>query len=166
MKLSVIIPAFNAERLLPGYLEHLADAMRANASPSWSAEVIVCDNNSTDRTPQVARAAGARVVFDPLNQVSRTRNAVTRAASGDWLLILDADSSLHPATLANLLRRIASGRCSLAPPTAIVSACSVSSYCWSCRARMSPACRGSLPAGTARRASSRRVGMPTSCARG
>jgi len=111
MKLSVIIPAFNEEKLLPGCLARVAAALRANAAPGWSAEVIVCDNNSTDRTAEVARAAGARVVFEPVNQISRARNAGARAASGDWLLFIDADSYLHPATLADLLRCIGRGRC-------------------------------------------------------
>jgi glycosyltransferase involved in cell wall biosynthesis len=59
----------------------------------WSTELIVCDNNSTDRTAQIARAAGAKVVFEPANQISRARNAGAAAASGDWLLFVDADSS-------------------------------------------------------------------------
>ena len=32
-------------------------------------EIIVCDNNSTDRTRDIARAAGAMVVFEPVNQI-------------------------------------------------------------------------------------------------
>jgi glycosyltransferase involved in cell wall biosynthesis len=111
MKLSVVIPAFNEEKLLPGCLEHLAAAIAANASPWWSAEVVVCDNNSSDRTALVARQAGARVVFEPVNQISRARNAGAAAATGDWLLFIDADSYLHPATLTDLLRAVAAGRC-------------------------------------------------------
>jgi glycosyltransferase involved in cell wall biosynthesis len=111
MKLSVIIPAYNEEKLLPGCLAQVAAAVRANASPDWSAEVIVCDNNSTDRTPQLAREARAQVVFEPVNQISRARNAGARAASGDWLLFIDADSYLHPTTLADLLRALRRGRC-------------------------------------------------------
>ena len=111
MKLSVIIPAFNEEKLLPGCLEHLAATLRANTSSKWSAEVIVCDNNSTDRTAQIAREAGAQVVFEPVNQISRARNAGARAATGDWLLFIDADSHLHPGTLADLLRCVGRDRC-------------------------------------------------------
>jgi glycosyltransferase involved in cell wall biosynthesis len=54
----------------------------------------VCDNNSTDRTAEVARQAGATVVFEPVNQIARARNTGARHASGDWLLFVDADS--HP----------------------------------------------------------------------
>jgi glycosyltransferase involved in cell wall biosynthesis len=111
MKLSVVIPAFNEEKLLPACLAHLGAALRANASPGWAAEVIVCDNNSTDRTAELARATGAQVVFEPINQISRARNAGARVASGDWLLFIDADSFLHPATLADLLRSVERGRC-------------------------------------------------------
>jgi glycosyltransferase involved in cell wall biosynthesis len=111
VKLSIIIPAFNEEKLLPGCLARVHAAIAANVAPGWSAEVIVCDNNSSDRTAEVARQGGARVVFEPVNQISRARNAGASVASGDWLLFLDADSFLHPATLADLLRAIGRGDC-------------------------------------------------------
>ena len=110
MKLSVIIPAFNEEKLLPGVLAQAFAALRAHAAPDWSAEVILCDNNSTDRTAALAHAAGAQVVFEPVNQISRARNAGARVASGDWFLFIDADSYLHAATVAELLRCIRRGR--------------------------------------------------------
>ena len=44
----------------------------------WETEVVVCDNNSTDRTAEIARAAGARVVFEPFNQIARARNTGAR----------------------------------------------------------------------------------------
>ena len=86
MKLSVIVPAFNEERLLPATLVNLKEVV----PPPF--ELIVCDNNSTDRTGEVARAAGAQLVFEPVNQISRARNRGAAAATGDWLLFVDADS--------------------------------------------------------------------------
>jgi glycosyltransferase involved in cell wall biosynthesis len=86
VKLSVIVPAFNEERLLPATLVNLKEKV----PPPF--ELIVCDNNSTDRTAEIARAAGATVVFEPVNQISRARNRGAAAASGDWLLFVDADS--------------------------------------------------------------------------
>ena len=59
----------------------------------WKMEVMVCDNNSTDRTAAIAEAAGARVVFEAENQISRSRNAAGNAARGDWIIFLDADST-------------------------------------------------------------------------
>lgn len=110
MKLSVIIPAYNEEKLLPGCLESVFAALDAHKSHDCTSEVIVVDNNSTDRTAELARAAGATVVFEPLNQISRARNAGARVAQGDWFLFVDADSQLHPATLAELLCRVRKGR--------------------------------------------------------
>ena len=106
MKLSVVIPAFNEERLLPATLAHLAAAIQAFEARGWAAEVIVCDNNSTDATAQVARAAAARVVFEPVNQIARARNAGAAAASGDWLLFVDADCQPGVALFEDLFAAI------------------------------------------------------------
>ena len=105
MKLSVIVPAFNEERLLAGSLAVIREAMVAFADT----ELIVCDNNSTDRTAGIARAAGARVVFEPLNQIARARNAGAAQASGDWLLFVDADSYPTIELLEETRAVIASG---------------------------------------------------------
>ena len=92
MKLSVVVPAFNEERLLAGSLAAIRAALRAFDQAGWTCELIVCDNNSTDGTAGIARAAGARVVFEPVNQIARARNAGAAQASGEWLLFVDADS--------------------------------------------------------------------------
>jgi glycosyltransferase involved in cell wall biosynthesis len=92
VKASVVVPAFNEERLLAGSLAAIREAMRAFDAAGWASELIVCDNNSTDRTAEIARAAGATVVFEPVNQIARARNAGAARASGDWLVFVDADS--------------------------------------------------------------------------
>jgi glycosyltransferase involved in cell wall biosynthesis len=92
LKLSVVVPAFNEERLLAATLEHIRSAAQGfDGAASW--ELIVCDNNSTDRTAEIARAAGAQVVFEPHNQISRARNRGAQAARGEWLVFIDADCS-------------------------------------------------------------------------
>jgi glycosyltransferase involved in cell wall biosynthesis len=112
MKLSIIIPAFNEEKELPHCLASVGQALARlaetdPAADNLQAEIIVTDNNSTDATATLARAAGAHVVFEPINQISRARNAGAAAAKGDWLLFIDADSRLHWATLVDLLSAIA-----------------------------------------------------------
>lgn len=89
LKLSVVVPAFNEEKLLGATLASIGEAARL---PGWEVELVVCDNNSTDRTAEIARAAGATVVFEPINQISRARNAGAARAAGDWLVFVDADS--------------------------------------------------------------------------
>lgn len=91
MKLSVLIPAFNEEKRIGTCIRSVHAALSANARPELQTEIIVADNNSKDATPQIARQEGAHVVFEPVNQISRARNPGARAATGDWLLFLDAD---------------------------------------------------------------------------
>jgi glycosyltransferase involved in cell wall biosynthesis len=103
MKLSVVVPAFNEERLLAATLGNLKAVLPADC------ELIVCDNNSTDRTAEIARAAGATVVFEPVNQISRARNRGAAAATGDWLLFVDADSLPSRELIVETLQTIRSG---------------------------------------------------------
>lgn len=109
MKISVVVPAFNEERLLLGTLAALPDAMRVVEERGWSWELIVCDNNSTDRTAALARGFGAKVVFEPVNQISRARNRGAAHASGDWLAFVDADSRLSPELMREAADAIDAG---------------------------------------------------------
>lgn len=103
---SVIIPAYNEEVCLPATLMYLKRNMAAVCAPG---EIIVVDNNSTDETPDIARRFGARVVFEAFNQISRARNAGGRAARGDYLIFLDADTFLNTDLLTAALSKLAGG---------------------------------------------------------
>lgn len=111
MKLSVVVPAFNEERLLAGSLAAIRDALHAFEGAGWSTELIVCDNNSTDRTAEIARNEGATVVFEPVNQIARARNAGAARATGDWLLFVDADSYPDTDLMNEVVDAIRGGRC-------------------------------------------------------
>ena len=111
MKISVIVPAFNEERLLSASLASIRAAMAAFDRRGWSSELIVCDNNSTDRTAEIARAAGATVVFEPFNQIARARNTGAAHAGGDWLVFVDADSQPSVELFAVAAGEIERGRC-------------------------------------------------------
>jgi glycosyltransferase involved in cell wall biosynthesis len=89
-------------------LHSVAVSVAANRTSGFTSEIIVVDNNSTDNTAELARQAGARVVFEPINQIGRARNAGAAHATGDWLLFLDADSLLSPGLLADIIRVIES----------------------------------------------------------
>ena len=95
--LSLLIPAYNEERLLPAVIDRVRASFDAVGFAEY--EIVVCDNNSTDATGEVALAKGARVVREPHNQISRARNTAARAASGKWLVFLDADTLLSPELL-------------------------------------------------------------------
>jgi glycosyltransferase involved in cell wall biosynthesis len=111
MKISIIIPAFNEERLIAGTLASVRNGMDELSRRGVESELIVCDNNSTDRTAELARAAGANVVFEPINQISRARNRGAAAAGGDWLIFVDADSNPDRELFAEVAEQIAAGRC-------------------------------------------------------
>src|SRR3954452_9659515 len=111
MLISVVIPAFNEERLLAESLRQVRAAMTAFDRRGWQSELIVCDNNSTDRTAEIARAAGANVVFEPVNQISRARNSGAAAATGDWLVFVDADSHPSAGLFTDMAKEIQSGTC-------------------------------------------------------
>jgi glycosyltransferase involved in cell wall biosynthesis len=110
VKASVVVPAFNEERLLAGSLAAMREAMHAFEDAGWASELIVCDNNSSDRTAEIAREAGATVVFEPVNQIARARNAGAARASGDWLVFVDADSYPDRNLFMDVMQVIQEGR--------------------------------------------------------
>ena len=109
LKIAIVIPAFNEEKLLPATLESVFTAAQALTARQWPFEVIVCDNNSSDRTAEIARGHGAQVVFEPVNQIGRARNCGAAAATGEWLIFVDADSHPSQALLEDVCEVIASG---------------------------------------------------------
>ncbi|WP_448809584.1 glycosyltransferase family 2 protein [Agromyces bauzanensis] len=98
--ISVIVPSYNDA----GYLAACLDALARQTRPAD--EVIVVDNASTDATAEVARAAGARVVSEPLRGIWPATAAGFDAATGDVLARLDADSVPGPGWLAEVEHRM------------------------------------------------------------
>ena len=95
--ISVCLIVKDEERMLPSCLESIADL---------ADEVVVYDTGSTDRTIDIARSAGARVIEGYWDEsFGRARNAALAQARGDWVLSLDADETLlaDPASLRTLL---------------------------------------------------------------
>jgi glycosyltransferase involved in cell wall biosynthesis len=111
VKISIVVPAFNEERLLGQSLTQMKLAADAFIRQGWKFELIVCDNNSTDHTAEIARSAGALVVFEPVNQIARARNRGAAAATGDWLIFVDADSYPSAGLFEEVAEQIQSGRC-------------------------------------------------------
>jgi glycosyltransferase involved in cell wall biosynthesis len=110
MKISIIVPAFNEEKLIRRTLVSIRDSASVFAEFGFEFELIVCDNNSSDRTSGIAEEQGAIVVFEKVNQIARARNTGASAATGDWLLFIDADSHPNPDLFRAVAREIQSGR--------------------------------------------------------
>jgi len=107
--ISFIVPAYNEEQFLGPTLRAIHAAASTLGHPY---EVIVVDDASTDRTVEVARTCGARIVSVHHRQIAGTRNAGARAASGDTLIFVDADTLVTAGTVQaslDALRRGAVG---------------------------------------------------------
>jgi len=107
MKFSIIIPARNEERFLGTCL----DSIRAAAKPyPGEVEVVVVLNRCTDGTEWIAREHGAKVVSDDAKNLAHLRNAGARASTGEILVTVDADSTMSPNMLAEIDRKLVSGK--------------------------------------------------------
>src|SRR6266536_6323603 len=104
--ISFIIPAYNEETELPSTL----GAIRAATSDlSQPLEIIVVDDASTDATPEIAEQAGARVVSIHRRQIAAARNAGARAAQGEYLFFVDADTRINKTHIAEATAAMESG---------------------------------------------------------
>src|SRR5512140_49666 len=105
MRVVAIIPALDEEASIAGVVRALAPHVE---------QVIVVDNGSRDRTAEVAREAGARVVSEPRRGYGQACLAGIAAAEGaDVLLFLDGDGSDDPAQARELLAPLVEGRADL-----------------------------------------------------
>jgi glycosyltransferase involved in cell wall biosynthesis len=104
---SVIVPAYNAQETLAETLES------ALAQTEQPVEVICVDDGSTDATLGVASrfADRMRVLTGPNSGVSAARNRGFAESSGEWIVFLDADDLLCPATLRTRLLLAEASEC-------------------------------------------------------
>ena len=102
--LSFIVPAYNEEFELPRTLA----AIRA-AAGDREFEIIVVDDGSTDRTATRARDNGANVVSINRRQIAAARNAGGRAATGDTLFFVDADTQISEAHVTGAIAALHAG---------------------------------------------------------
>lgn len=90
------IPCFNAERWL-------ANAIESALAQTWPhCEVIVVDDGSTDRSPEIARSFGDRIRRFATNHTggNHARNIALHEGRGEWVQFLDADDYLEPEKIA------------------------------------------------------------------
>jgi glycosyltransferase involved in cell wall biosynthesis len=104
--LSFVVPAHNEEALIGRTLDAIRLSAEAVGQPF---EMVVADDASTDRTAEVSRQHGASVVSVNYRHIAATRNAGARAARGDRLFFVDADTVVNPRVLKAALRVLDNG---------------------------------------------------------
>lgn len=104
--ISFVIPAYNEERYLGATLASIHAAARAVGEPY---EIVVADDASTDGTAALAENAGAKVVRVAHRQIAKTRNSGARAASGDMLIFVDADTTVDDKVVRAALEALRAG---------------------------------------------------------
>lgn len=101
MKLAAVIITRNEEAMLPHCLE----------SAAFADEIVVVDSHSSDRTVEIARAHGARVIETAdWPGFGVQKNRAVDAATGDWILSLDADERVTPELRDEILAAVAADR--------------------------------------------------------
>lgn len=101
MKISACVIVKNEEKNLPRWIGNMQQ---------FADEMVIVDTGSTDRTVEIARAAGARVYDFPWkNDFAAAKNFAIKQAKGDWIAFLDADEAFSEETVGRvrpLLKRI------------------------------------------------------------
>ncbi|MGC8751787.1 glycosyltransferase family 2 protein [Hydrotalea sp.] len=101
MKVSLLIPCYNAANFLP----RLIESARAQTMPFH--EIICYDDASTDETVAVGEALGVKMIRGERNSgPSVGRNRLIQVATGEWLHFHDADDILHPQFVATMTGNI------------------------------------------------------------
>ena len=96
MKLAFVIPAYNEEALIGKCVESvLAEVKRSGRD----CEVVVVNNNSTDRTAEIASAAGARVVDEKQKGIVSARDGGFQATTAELVANIDGDTMVTPGWL-------------------------------------------------------------------
>ena len=112
--ISFVVPAHNEQACLGRTLQAIHESARAVGQPY---EIIVVGDASTDVTAEIARQNNATVLPVNHRQIAATRNAGGRAAHGDRLFFVDADTTINPRTVATALRQMDQGAAGGGAPT-------------------------------------------------
>ncbi|HYW19873.1 MAG TPA: glycosyltransferase [Nodularia sp. (in: cyanobacteria)] len=100
MKLSLCMIVKNEAATLPKCLHSVQGVVD---------EMIILDTGSSDRTPHIAHELGAKVYhFQWCDDFSAARNAALQYVTGDWILVLDADETLTPSIVPQMMSAIQS----------------------------------------------------------
>lgn len=106
IRVSAVMPCLNEEMTLPMCI---AKAQRSFAELGITGQVVVADNGSTDRSVEIARQFGAKVVHQPVRGYGSALMAGIAAADGDIIIMGDADDSYDWSNIRGFIAKIDEG---------------------------------------------------------
>ena len=105
--ISVVIPAHNEEKYIARCIRSIK---KAEAGFKGKVEIIVVCNRCSDRTGEIAKALGARVLLNEDRCIAKVRNTGIAAANGQIIVTIDADNRMTRGTLKEVYALLRSGR--------------------------------------------------------
>lgn len=106
-KIAILIPCYNEERTV-------GQVVRDFRGQLPDAEIYVFDNNSSDRTVEVAKGAGARIAFEPRQGKGYVVQSMFREVDADVYVMVDGDDTYPPAEVHKLIAPVAAGTADMA----------------------------------------------------
>lgn len=106
MKISIVIPTLNEEKNLPIVLKEIQNFFKRRKEHNY--EIIVVDGFSTDKTVEIAKKFGAKILYDNVGKGSALRKGM-KVAKGDIIITMDADCSHAGYELGLLIEGINAG---------------------------------------------------------
>ncbi|HAY23244.1 MAG TPA: glycosyltransferase family 2 protein, partial [Desulfobacterales bacterium] len=97
MGISVLVVTLNEEK------RRLRECLQVL---DWADEILVVDSGSTDRTVEVARQCGARVLHHPWAGFGPQKNWGIERCRHDWVLSIDADEIITPGLAGEIMRAV------------------------------------------------------------
>lgn len=99
--ITVVVPAYNEEHFIGKCLQSIN---QQQLPPNVEVETIVVLNRCTDATESIALEHGARLIRENAKNISKIRNAGVHAASGEWVVTIDADSWMSAHVLSDIVQ--------------------------------------------------------------
>jgi len=99
LRVAVIIPCYNEEQTIRQVIREFAEALPG-------AEIVVCDNNSSDRTSGTARAAGATVLFESYQGKGNAVRRLFNDVDADVYVMIDGDATYDAAAAPDMIARL------------------------------------------------------------
>lgn len=106
LELSIVMPCLNEEKTVAQCVERCVKALKKY---KIRGEVIVCDNNSSDKSREIAKKAGARVILETRRGYGSACIRGLKEGKGKYLLKLDADGSYNPDEIDKFIKYLRKG---------------------------------------------------------